>query len=48
MGSDDKLKTAVKNWLNTGLAADEYNIDIVTLLNRYDKCQSAGGEYVEK
>lgn len=44
MGRDDELMTAVNNWINTELAAAEYNIDILKLLNRYDKCLTV--EYV--
>jgi hypothetical protein len=41
------LKNAVTTWLNA-LAADEYNMGILKLVPRYDKCLNVGGDYVEK
>lgn len=48
MGSDDVLKTAVKNCLNTGLATTEYSMEVVKLVNGYAKClnvESYGEKY---
>ncbi|GBM57853.1 hypothetical protein AVEN_258508-1 [Araneus ventricosus] len=38
---------AVTTWLNE-LVAVEYNMGILKLVNRYDKCLNVGGDYVEK
>ncbi|GBO39174.1 hypothetical protein AVEN_183442-1 [Araneus ventricosus] len=38
---------AVNAWLNE-LAAEEYDMGILKLVNRYDKCLNVGGYYVEK
>ncbi|GBL72111.1 hypothetical protein AVEN_115119-1 [Araneus ventricosus] len=47
-GSDEELKNAVTTWLNE-LAAEEYNMGILKLVDRYDKCLNVGGvDYVEK
>ncbi|KAJ4445220.1 hypothetical protein ANN_07021 [Periplaneta americana] len=46
-GSDEELKKTVNTWLNE-LAAEEYNMGILKLVNRYDKCLNVGGDYVEK
>lgn len=34
----DELGTAVKYWLNTRLAAAQYNIHNIKVLNKYEKC----------
>ncbi|GBM24950.1 hypothetical protein AVEN_120118-1, partial [Araneus ventricosus] len=36
-GSDEELENAVTTWLNE-LAAEEYNMGILKLVNIYDKC----------
>ncbi|GBM77125.1 Histone-lysine N-methyltransferase SETMAR [Araneus ventricosus] len=46
-GSDEELENAVTSWFNE-LAAEEYNMGILRLVNRYDKCLNLGGGYVEK
>ncbi|GBM76793.1 hypothetical protein AVEN_59137-1 [Araneus ventricosus] len=46
-GSDEELEKAVTTWLNE-LAAEEYGMGILKLVNRYDKCLNVGGDYVEK
>ncbi|GBL83548.1 hypothetical protein AVEN_196387-1 [Araneus ventricosus] len=46
-GSHEELENAVTTWLNE-LAAEEYGIEILKLLDRYDKCLNVGGDYVEK
>ena len=46
-GSDDKLKNAVKNWLNA-LATANYNEGILKLMDRYCKNLNEGDDYVEK
>ncbi|GBM54617.1 hypothetical protein AVEN_227791-1 [Araneus ventricosus] len=38
---------AVTTWLNE-LAAEEYDMGILKLVNRCDKCLNVGGDYVEK
>ncbi|GBM72430.1 hypothetical protein AVEN_124783-1 [Araneus ventricosus] len=38
---------AVNTWLNE-LAAEEYNMGILKLVNKYHKCLNIGGDYVEK
>ncbi|GBL77785.1 hypothetical protein AVEN_152988-1 [Araneus ventricosus] len=46
-GSDEELENAVTNWFNE-LAAEEYGMGILMLVDRYDKCLNVGGDYVEK
>lgn len=48
MGNDDESKAEVNNWLNTGPAAAEYNIEVVKPLNRYYKCLNVEGDCGEK
>ncbi|GBN82306.1 hypothetical protein AVEN_45583-1 [Araneus ventricosus] len=47
LGSDEELGSAVTTWLNE-LAAEEYDMGIPKLVDRYDKCLNVGGDYVEK
>lgn len=48
--SDEEMRLhlcdAVSTWLNE--LAEEYNMRILKLLNRYDKCSNKGGDYVNK
>ncbi|GBL85047.1 hypothetical protein AVEN_221285-1 [Araneus ventricosus] len=46
-GSDEELENAVTTWLNE-LAAEEYDMGILKLVEIYDKCLNIGGDYVEK
>ncbi|GBM76750.1 hypothetical protein AVEN_86324-1 [Araneus ventricosus] len=46
-GSDGVLENAVTTWLKE-LAAEEYDMGILKLMDRYDKCLNVGGDYVEK
>ncbi|GBN43021.1 hypothetical protein AVEN_14035-1 [Araneus ventricosus] len=46
-GSDEELENAVTTWLNE-LVAEEYNMGILKIVNRYGKCLNVGGDYVEK
>ncbi|GBN17666.1 hypothetical protein AVEN_275736-1 [Araneus ventricosus] len=46
-GSDEELENAVTTWLNE-LAAEEYDMGILKLLERYDKSLNVGGDHVEK
>ncbi|GBM51590.1 hypothetical protein AVEN_831-1 [Araneus ventricosus] len=46
-GSDEELENAVTTWLNE-LAAEEHDMGIVKLVDRYDKYLNVGGDYVEK
>ncbi|GBN67283.1 hypothetical protein AVEN_150143-1 [Araneus ventricosus] len=46
-GSDEELGSAVTTWLNQ-LAVEEYDMGILKLVDRYDKCLNVGGDYVEK
>ncbi|GBM35527.1 hypothetical protein AVEN_106756-1 [Araneus ventricosus] len=46
-GSDEELENAVTTWLNE-LAAEEYDMGILQLVYRYDKCLNVGGDYAEK
>ncbi|GBM70850.1 hypothetical protein AVEN_126761-1 [Araneus ventricosus] len=46
-GSDEELENAVTTWLNE-LVAEEYDVEIPKLVNRYNKCLNVGGDYVEK
>ncbi|GBN54278.1 Histone-lysine N-methyltransferase SETMAR [Araneus ventricosus] len=46
-GSDEELENAVTTWLNK-LAAEEHDMGILKLIDRYDKCLNVGGDYVEK
>ncbi|GBN02635.1 hypothetical protein AVEN_37259-1 [Araneus ventricosus] len=46
-GSNEELENAANTWLNE-LAAEEYNMGNLKLVNRYDKCLNVGGDYVEK
>ncbi|GBL86217.1 Histone-lysine N-methyltransferase SETMAR [Araneus ventricosus] len=46
-GSDEELENEVPTWLNE-LAAEEYDMGILKLVDRYDKCLNVGGGYVEK
>lgn len=48
MGSDEELKGEVNKSLNRGLAASEYNIVIVKLLNSYEKCLKVAVDNMEK
>ncbi|GBN74289.1 hypothetical protein AVEN_35324-1 [Araneus ventricosus] len=41
-GSDEELENAVATWLNE-LAAEEYDMGILKLVDRYDKCVNLGG-----
>ncbi|GBL80255.1 hypothetical protein AVEN_92191-1 [Araneus ventricosus] len=45
--SDEKLENAVTTWLDE-MAADEYDMGILKLVDRHDKCLNVGGDYVEK
>ncbi|GBN67091.1 hypothetical protein AVEN_27677-1, partial [Araneus ventricosus] len=45
--SDEELGNAVITWLNE-LAADGYDMGILKIVDRYDKCLNVGGDYVEK
>ncbi|GBN58199.1 hypothetical protein AVEN_197178-1 [Araneus ventricosus] len=42
-----ELENAVTTWLKE-LAAEEYDIGILKLVHRYDRCLNVGGDYVEK
>ncbi|GBL86606.1 Diuretic hormone receptor [Araneus ventricosus] len=42
-GSDEELENAVTTWLNE-LAAEEYNMGILKLVNRCGKCLNVGGD----
>ncbi|GBM35068.1 hypothetical protein AVEN_203231-1 [Araneus ventricosus] len=46
-GSDEELENAVTTWLNE-LVAEECDMGILKLADRYDKCLNVGGDYVEK
>ncbi|GBM15065.1 hypothetical protein AVEN_150084-1 [Araneus ventricosus] len=46
-GSDAEFEKAVTTWLNE-LAAEEYDIGILKLVDKYDKCLNVGGDYIEK
>ncbi|GBL85110.1 Histone-lysine N-methyltransferase SETMAR [Araneus ventricosus] len=46
-GSDEELENAVTTWLNE-LAAEEYDMGILKLVDRYNECLNVGGDYVEK
>ncbi|GBM24781.1 hypothetical protein AVEN_67712-1, partial [Araneus ventricosus] len=46
-GSDEELENAVTTWLNE-LATEDYDMGILKLVDRYDKCLSVGDDYVEK
>ncbi|GBL96194.1 hypothetical protein AVEN_118740-1 [Araneus ventricosus] len=46
-GSDEESEKAVTTCLNE-LAAEEYDLGILKLVDRYDKCLNVGGDYVEK
>ncbi|GBO44698.1 hypothetical protein AVEN_69109-1, partial [Araneus ventricosus] len=46
-GSYDELENAVTTWLNE-LAAEEYDMGILKLVDKYDKCSNVGGDYVER
>ncbi|GBM86327.1 hypothetical protein AVEN_17874-1 [Araneus ventricosus] len=46
-GSDEELENAVTTWLNK-LAAEEYDMGILKIVDRYDKCLNVGGDYIEK
>ncbi|GBM75395.1 Down syndrome cell adhesion molecule [Araneus ventricosus] len=45
--SDEELENAVTTWFN-GLTAEEYDMGILKLVDRYDTCLIVGGDYVEK
>ncbi|GBL80513.1 hypothetical protein AVEN_225214-2 [Araneus ventricosus] len=45
--SDEELENAVTTWRNE-LAAEEYDMGILKLVDKYDKCLNVGGDYVEK
>ncbi|GBL86187.1 hypothetical protein AVEN_131934-1 [Araneus ventricosus] len=40
-GSDGELENAVTTWVNE-LASEEYDMGILKLMNRYDKCLNVG------
>ncbi|GBN36647.1 Dehydrogenase/reductase SDR family member 11 [Araneus ventricosus] len=44
--SDEELENAVTTWL-VELAAEEYDMGNLKLVDRYDKCLNVGGDYVE-
>ncbi|GBM13545.1 Histone-lysine N-methyltransferase SETMAR [Araneus ventricosus] len=44
---DEELENAVTTWLNE-LAAEEYDMGILKLVGRCDKCLNIVGDYVEK
>ncbi|GBN51304.1 hypothetical protein AVEN_189618-1 [Araneus ventricosus] len=46
-GCDEELEKAWTTWINE-LEAEEYDLGILKLANRYDKCLNVGGDYVEK
>ncbi|GBO17823.1 Histone-lysine N-methyltransferase SETMAR [Araneus ventricosus] len=46
-GSDEELGNAVTTCLNE-LEIEEYDIGILKLVDRHDKCLKVGGDYVEK
>ncbi|GBL99173.1 hypothetical protein AVEN_235845-1 [Araneus ventricosus] len=46
-GSDEELENAVTTWLNE-LAAEEYDMGILKIVDRCDKCLNVGDDYVEK
>ncbi|GBN26151.1 hypothetical protein AVEN_253065-1 [Araneus ventricosus] len=46
-GSDEEMENAVTIWLNE-LAAEEYDMRILKLVDRYDKYLNVGGNYVLK
>ncbi|GBM97778.1 hypothetical protein AVEN_205644-1 [Araneus ventricosus] len=46
-GYDEELEKAGTTWFNE-LEAEEYDLGILKLENRYDKCLNVGGDYVEK
>ncbi|GBN33313.1 hypothetical protein AVEN_69924-1 [Araneus ventricosus] len=46
-GSDEELENAVTTWLNE-LVAEEYDMWILKLVDRYDKCLNGEGDYVKK
>ncbi|GBN61901.1 hypothetical protein AVEN_220460-1 [Araneus ventricosus] len=46
-GSDEELENAVATWINE-LAAEEYDMGIWKLVDRYEKYLNVGGDYVEK
>ncbi|GBN55273.1 hypothetical protein AVEN_227281-1, partial [Araneus ventricosus] len=46
-GSDEELRNAMATWFNE-LAAEEYGMGILKLVERYDKCLNVGGDYVGK
>ncbi|GBL88131.1 hypothetical protein AVEN_71302-1 [Araneus ventricosus] len=46
-GSDEELENAVTTWFSE-LETEEYNLEIVNLVERYDRCLNVGGDYVQK
>ncbi|GBM49736.1 hypothetical protein AVEN_26836-1, partial [Araneus ventricosus] len=40
-GSEEELENAVTIWINE-LVAEEYDIEILKLVERYDKCLNVG------
>ncbi|GBM56624.1 Histone-lysine N-methyltransferase SETMAR, partial [Araneus ventricosus] len=46
-GNDEELENAVTAWLNE-LMAVEFDMRILKLVDRYDKCLNVGGDYGEK
>ncbi|GFX53872.1 uncharacterized protein TNCV_1598181 [Trichonephila clavipes] len=46
-GNDEELETAMTIWFNA-LTAEEYNMEIMKLLNKYDKSYIVGNDCVEK
>ncbi|GBM58712.1 hypothetical protein AVEN_153324-1 [Araneus ventricosus] len=46
-GSDEELENAVNTCFNER-AAEEYNMGILKLVVRYEKCLNVGDDYVEK
>jgi hypothetical protein len=47
MAADEEVKETVTVWLSE-LAADFYDVGIVTLVPRLDKFLTRNGDYVEK
>ena len=45
--TDDEMKNAVQDWLSSQ-AADDYDLGIQKLVERYDKCLKRCGNNVEK
>ncbi|GBM09438.1 hypothetical protein AVEN_141370-1 [Araneus ventricosus] len=45
-GNDEELENAVTTWLNE-LATEEYDMGILQLVDKCDKCLNVGDDYVE-